>query len=381
MDTTDLRIALFSGNYNYVRDGANGALNRLVGYLLRCGAAVRVYSPVVENPAFPPTGDLVGVPSIAFPGRGEYRLPLRLSGAVKADLDAFAPNIVHLSSPDPVAHGALKWARGRGLPVLASVHTRFETYLRYYGLGFAEPALSAMLRRFYNRCDALVAPSQSVVDLLLAEGMNTDVSLWTRGVDRTIFNPARRSLEWRREQGLADDDFVIGFLGRLVMEKGLDVFCDTIDSLKAAGIAHRVLVVGEGPARGWFAERLPDAVFTGFLADADLARAVAGMDVLFNPSVTEAFGNVTLEAMACGLPVIAANATGATNLVEDGITGHLIAPGDLPAFAQAFRAYAEDPALRARHGATGEARAATYSWDQINQAVADTYLRLVAARA
>ena len=103
---SSLRIALFSGNYNYVRDGANQALNRLVGYLLRQGAQVRVYAPKVEEPAFPATGDLVGVPSVPFPGRAEYRFPLALSPRVRRDLAAFAPNVVHVSSPDVVAHRA-----------------------------------------------------------------------------------------------------------------------------------------------------------------------------------------------------------------------------------------------------------------------------------
>ena len=155
----DLRIALFSGNYNYVRDGANQALNRLVGYLLRQGAQVRVYSPVVEQPAFPPTGDLVNLSSFAVPGRAEYRIPTHLSRNVRRDLAQFAPNVVHVSSPDPGAHRAVSWARARRLPILASVHTRFETYPRYYNLAFIEPLVEALLRRFYRRCDALVAPS------------------------------------------------------------------------------------------------------------------------------------------------------------------------------------------------------------------------------
>ena len=342
-DLSSLRLALFSGNYNYVRDGANQALNRLVGYLLRHGAAVRVYSPVVETPAFPATGDLVDVPALPLPGRSEYRIPVALGRRARRDLAAFAPNAVHVSSPDFAGHRAVSWARRRQMAVLASVHTRFDTYPRYYNLAWIEPILTAILRRFYRRCDGLVAPSESMAQVLRDQRMNYDISLWSRGVDRDTFHPGRRDMEWRRSIGIADDhDFV-----------------------------------GEGPASAWFQARLPQAVFVGFQGGTDLGRAVASMDVLFNPSVTETFGNVTLEAMACALPVVAAEATGSESLVENHVNGRLIRPGAIHSFAEALRAYVTDPALRARHGAAGELRSHDFSWDRINRAVAETYLRLI----
>jgi len=380
METADLRIALYSGNYNYVRDGANQALNRLVGYLLRQGAAVRVYSPTTSTPAFPPTGDLVDVPAIAIPGRGEYRFSLGLSPRLRRDLKIFSPNVIHVSSPDVGGHRMVSWARARKLPVLASVHTRFDTYPRYYNMAWGEPAVEAILRRFYRRCDALVAPSESMAQVLREQRMNYDISIWSRGVDRAIFDPGGRSPEWRRSLGIGDDEVVIGFLGRLVMEKGLDVFSDTIDELKRRKVPNRVLVVGEGPARDWLEARLPGAHFAGFQGGEDLARAVASMDVLFNPSVTETFGNVTLEAMACGLPVVAAIATGSESLVDDNVSGRLIRPGAIHQFAEALKAYVEQPELRTRHGAAGEKRSLEFSWDAINQEVADTYLRLIRQR-
>ncbi len=375
--TSDLRIALFSGNYNMVRDGANQALNRLVGYLLRQGAAVRVYSPVVANPDFPPTGDLVGVNSFAIPGRGEYRVATGLSPANREDLAQFAPNVMHISAPDFACRQAAKWARDRDVPVLASVHTRFETYPRYYKLGFLEPLVESWLRKLYRRCDALVAPSPSMVDVLLNQKMNQDVSIWSRGVDRAIFNPQVRDMAWRRVQGVADNEIAVGFLGRLVMEKGLDVFADTVTELTKRGVKHKVLIIGEGPAREWFAERVPDACFAGFQSGANLGRAVASMDMLFNPSVTETFGNVTLEAMACALPVVAARATGSESLVLDGTTGRLVTPQIVSDYADALQAYIEQPELRASHGKAGEERSLEFSWDRINQAVADTYIRLI----
>jgi glycosyltransferase involved in cell wall biosynthesis len=377
MEIAGLRIALFSGTYNYVRDGANQALNRLVGYLLRHGAALRVYAPTVREPAFAATGDLVSLPSLQLPGRSEFHLAMGLPPRVRRDLAQFKPNVVHVSSPDISAHRAVSWARRRRLPILASVHTRFETYPRYYNMAWVEPAIEAMLRRLYRRCYALVAPAESMAQVLRDQRMNYDVGIWSRGVDREIFNSGHRSLEWRRTLGIGAEEVAIGFLGRLVMEKGLDVFSDTIDELQRRGVAHKVLVIGEGPARGWFEGRLPGAHFLGFQAGDALARAVASMDVLFNPSVTETFGNVTLEAMACGLPVVAAIATGSESLVDDRVSGRLVRPGAIHQFAEALKAYAEQPELRARHGAAGEARSQEFSWDAINQAVADTYLRLI----
>jgi len=272
MTVADLRIALFSGNYNMTVDGANKALSRLVGYLLRQGAAVRVYSPTIPEPQVPPVGDLVSLPSFAIPGRSEYRVPIGLGSAVREDLAKFAPNLVHLSSPDPGAHAALKWARAKDLPVLGSVHTRFETYPRYYGLAFLEPTVLGILRRFYNRCDALVAPNLPAVDELLEEGMHRDIGVWSRGVDRTIFTSEARDMEWRRALGIGDDELVIAFLGRLVMEKGLDVFARTMAALRERGIAHKVLVIGDGPAGKWFRDNLPSGVFVGFQGGTDLGR-------------------------------------------------------------------------------------------------------------
>jgi glycosyltransferase involved in cell wall biosynthesis len=381
VQSSDLRVALFSGNYNYVRDGANQALNRLVGYLLRQGVKVRIYSPTVENPAFEATGDLVNIPSIPIPGRGEYRLPIALPARVKRDLAEFSPNVVHVSSPDIVGHRAVTWARKNKIAAVASVHTRFETYLAYYHLQAFEPDVRAILRRFYSRCEVVMAPAESTAAILRAQRMNRDIAIWARGIDRDQFNPGRRNMEWRRSIGIADDELVIAFLGRVVMEKGLDVFSDAIHAFAAHKVKHRVLVIGEGPARPWFEEQLPDAIFIGQQTGNDLARALASSDVLLNPSITEAFGNVTVEAMACALPVVAADASGATNLVRNGVTGTLVDPDELEEFADALETYARDPELRRRHGDAGLAVAETMDWDTINSSVIRVYKHAIVKRA
>jgi phosphatidylinositol alpha 1,6-mannosyltransferase len=381
MQPSDLRIALFSGNYNYVRDGANQALNRLVAYLLRQGVQVRTYSPTTDTPAFEPTGELVSIPSVPIPRRAEYRLGLGLGGAVRRDLADFKPNIVHISAPDVIGHRAVTWARRHRIPAVASVHTRFDTYLAYYRLQALEPLARGIMRRIYRRCDALLVPAESIAAVLGAQRMNRHISIWSRGVDRGQFDPGRRDPAWRRSLGIADDELVVVFLGRIVMEKGLDVFADTIEALAARNVGHRALVIGEGPAGPWFKERLGErAIFVGHQEGEGLARALASSDVLLNPSITETFGNVTLESMACALPVVAAVATGATSLVRDGATGILVEPGDTDAFADALESYARDPGLRRRHGEAGLAFARTMDWDMINAAVLKVYQRVIERR-
>jgi glycosyltransferase involved in cell wall biosynthesis len=336
---------------------------------------------VRDHPAFPPTGDLVSVPSVAIPRRPEYRIPSSLSREVRDDLARFAPNIIHVSSPDVVAHRAVSWARARGIPAVASVHTRFETYLQYYGLSWLEPTVRAILRRFYRRCDAIVAPAESTAAVLHAQRMSRDITIWSRGVDRDQFNPGRRSLEWRARHGIGNEEMVVAFLGRIVMEKGLDVFVEAIAAAVRRGVGLRVLVIGDGPARGWFEANLPkDAIFVGQQTGDDLAVALASADIFLNPSITEAFGNVTQEAMACALPVIAASATGATSLVRDGVTGILVDPLEPDQYGAALKRYADDPELRARHGAAGLDYAKTRDWDTINGVVMKLYERVIERR-
>lgn len=377
---SDLRVALISGNYNMVRDGPTQALGKLVAHLLARGARVSIFCPTVDNPQVDQPGEIIPLPSYAIPGRGEYRIPVGLTGPARHRFEEFRPNIVHVASPDRAARQAARWARDNGVPVLASVHTRFETYPQYYHVGFLAPLVEAWLRKLYHRCDALVAPSDGMVEVLRRQRMHRDIGIWSRGVDRSIFNSAVRDLTLRRGAGIADEEVAIGFLGRVVMEKGLPEFAATMEELTRRSVPHKVLVLGDGPAREWLADKVPEARFAGYLKGAELGRWVAGMDVFFNPSITETFGNVTLEAMACGVPVVAARATGATSLVKDGKTGTLVEPGDIATFADALQRYVEDPALRSAHGAAGEARSKLFDWDQINRQMADTYLRLVEAR-
>ena len=371
-----MRVALFSGNYNYLREGANRALNHLVDYLQReAGCEVRIYSPVTDTPAFEPKGTLIPVRSIALPKRSEFRLALGLPREARADLARFDPQIVHVSTPDILGTRAQSWAIARDIPVVASMHTLFETYLQYYGLGWAVPLAEAHLRRFYRRADHVVAPTPELVRDLQNMRGDDRASLWTRGIDREFFHPGHRDMAWRRSVGIGDDEVAVLFFGRLVLEKGIDVFVDAMArACRRAPV--RALVVGEGPARSSFAA-LDDAVLLGHCEGPDLSCAVASADVMMTPSITETFGQVILEAMASGLPVVSADAPNARALLAPGETGELVEPRAVADYVDAVVALANDENRRLRMGRAARVASAAYTWDAASAQVAKVYCDLL----
>ena len=373
-----LRVALFSGNYNYQADGANKALNRLVAYLERQNIEVLVFSPTSDTPAFKPSGTLISVPSMPVPGRGEYRIGFGLSEKIKRQIKLFKPTLIHLSAPDVLGHSALKFAEQNHIPAVASFHTRFDTYFKYYKLGWIEPICRAKMAKFYNRCEHVYVPSPSVGHVLQSEGIVGDnLRVWGRGIDGERFHPKHRDMGWRRSLGIEDNDVVLSFVGRLVREKGLTEYADLVDSLSQRGSPIKALIIGDGPEHSALRKRLPTAVMTGHISGEDLARAYASSDLFINPSLTETFGNVTLEAMASGVPAICLKATGSQDLVKDGKTGWLIESVDNPDWIEKTATLCTDAPLRRHMGDVARRESLDYNWDRIMQSLLDQYLEVI----
>ena len=361
-DARPLRVALVTSSYNFIADGVALTLNRLVGYLEKSGVAVLVFAPTADVPALAHQGTLVSVPSIPLPGRPEYRLALGLPGDLKRQLLDFEPDLVHIAVPDLLGHAALALAGRHNIPAVASYHTRYETYLKHYWyLAGLEGVLKRILRRFYGRCREVYVPSDSTRDTLLADGLKDNFKPWPRGIDIARFSPEKRSMDWRARHGIGADELVVLHVSRLVREKRLDTLTGALNRLN---VPHRVVIVGDGPDRDFTERALPHAVFTGFLNGEELATAYASSDIFVFPSDSESFGNVTLEAMASGLPCVVADATGSRSLVVAGETGLLACADDVNGFAAHITALAEDGGLRQRMGSAARARAQTFSWEE-----------------
>jgi len=364
--TEPLRVVLTTGNYNYIKDGVSLTLNRLVEWLERHGVKVLIIAPVAEEPAMEHHGKLLSVPSFAIPTRKEYRIGYGLTEQLRQEIFDFKPDLFHIAIPDITGHSALKLAEQMNVPAVSSFHSRFDDYLQYYKLGFLESWCRKRLRAFYARCEHLYVPSASMIDELAARGIAGNMRLWTRGVDHLRFNPAKRSLEWRRAHGIADEELLIAYAGRLVAEKNMALMARVFSDLRSRDIAHRTILLGDGPEAGWMRKALPETVFAGFLHGDELATGYASSDVFFFPSTSETFGNVTLEAMASGLPSVTADATGSRSLVREGETGFLVPVEREDQMADRLVQLLEDKDMRQKFGARArELAKSEHEWESI----------------
>lgn len=375
------RVALFTGAYNHIADGVSLTLNRLVDHLEGQGIEVRVFAPTVDDPPIDHAGTLVPVPSVPIPGRSDYRITLGITPSVREELEAFDPTLYHIATPDLLGQHALSVARDTGIPAVASYHTHFSSYLKYYHLDLFESALWGYLRRFYDQCEQVYVPSTAIAEELRDHGISDGLRLWQRGVDTDRFSPRRHSSDWRQSYGIDDNEVVVTFVSRLVWEKGLDVYADVIRELERRGVPHRSMVVGDGPAREELEDRLSNTLFTGFLEGDELARAYASSDVFLFPSDTETFGNVTLEAMASGLPTICADAAGSRDLVRPETTGLLCPPGDREAFTTAAQRLVLNSDLRGRMSRAAHERAQDFKWETILSRMTEYYDETLADRS
>lgn len=367
---SELRVAIFTGNYNHIRDGVSLTLNRLVGFLESKDIPVIVFGPTVDEPAFEHNGELVAVPSVPMPGRPEYRVTVGFPDSAQRRLEEFEPTLVHLATPDLLGFRAMRWAQANEIQIVSSYHTHFTSYLKYYNLNMLELLGWKYLVWFYSQCKHIYVPSPSMADELNEEGIEEGIRIWARGVYTDRFHPDKRDMEWRRSIGIGDDEKVVTFVSRLVWEKDLQTFVDVVKKL---GKSIKPMVVGDGPAKKELENMLPEAHFTGFITDDDLYRAYASSDIFLFPSDTETFGNVTLEAMSSGLPCVVADATGSRSLVESGVNGYLAPPRDTKEFAACVNKIALDDELREQMGKAARQKALVYSWENVNSKLLENY--------
>lgn len=255
------------------------------------------------------------------------------------------PDAIYVATEGPLGWSALRAAHRLGIPVASGFHTRFDTYMRDYGAGFlARPALHWM-RAFHNRADATLVPTRELQTFLRGWGF-TNVTLLPRAVDTALFDPARRDPALRGAWGVAEHAVAMIHVGRIAAEKNLALAVRAFRNLQRTCPGARFVWVGDGPARAQLQREHPDFVFCGVQRGESLARHFASGDLFVFPSRSETFGNVTLEAMASGVPTVAFDYGAAREHLRNGVHGAAVADGDDDGFVAAVHRIGSDPDLR-----------------------------------
>lgn len=377
-----MRLALFTDTFAPQMNGVARTLGRLTAHLERRGIEHLVFAPASpEEAAAPPPApeapplSLRPSPSVPFLLYPECRLALPNLLSIRQQLDRFRPDLLHLATPFNIGLCGLRYARRRGLPHAASYHTHFDRYLAYYGMAKAVPLYWRYIRWFHRSCGATFAPSRETLLALYRQGVG-GLRLWTRGVDSELFHPAKRRAALVRERfGIAPDERILLYVGRIAPEKDVATLAELLRRLPASREGRaRWLIVGDGPALPELRAAAPDnAIFAGYREGEVLAELYASADLFVFPSSTETFGNVALEAMASGLPVIGADAGGIRESVRHEATGLLCPPGDAAAFASAIERLTAAPELARRMGEQGRSHAVTRSWVSIFDELLEQY--------
>jgi len=354
-----MRIAMYTENFLPKIDGVVTRVTRTLEQLRALGHEALVFAPHDPPPSY--AGHrVVRVPSVPFrPWQPELFLGLPRP-RLGRELDAFAPDVVHVVNPVILGLWGTIVARQRGLPLLASYHTDITQYAVHLGIGFLSPLSRVFLRDVHNQAHVNLCTSQPMVNNARGLGIRR-VRLWPKAVGTELFHPGRRDAAMReRLSGGHPEAPLMLYVGRVSAEKRLDWLYAPVTQIPGV----RLAVVGSGPAEGALRERFAGTAthFHGYMKGEELARAYASADVLAFPSDTETLGFVAMEAMASGTPAVGARAGGVPDVIRHGENGLLFTPGDLGDLTAQLRRLLGDPELRARFADAGRRDMERWSW-------------------
>ena len=368
-----MKIAYFTDTFYPEINGVTNTLNNLTAYLKKTGIEYLVFAPDYDNGR----GDseecvmrFKGLPPFVNPNS---RLALPNYRTVRGAILDFAPDIIHITIELGIGLVGLRVARELNIPIVMSYHTNFDSYLNLYEFGHLKRGYWGYIKWFHSFAKANLCPSYDTLRTVEKRGFE-NLGIWSRGIDTSMFSPLYRSEELRRSLGLQGKTAFL-YVGRIAREKGLDTLAEAIRKTNCEYGDDAVFVfTGDGPYMKELKEmNLPNAVFTGFLQKKELSEMYASSDVFVFPSGTETFGNVVLEAMSSGLPVVCTDSGGITDFTSHLENAYVCKYGNVESLAGGIVEMLNNTELRRELSEGGLETAARRSWDYINDELIAQY--------
>ncbi|HBL32329.1 MAG TPA: alpha-D-mannose-alpha,1-6-phosphatidyl myo-inositol monomannoside transferase [Porphyromonadaceae bacterium] len=366
-----IKVAFFADILIRDFDGAIKTMYQLIDRIPPEGFEYLFFCGTPPKHSFP--HKVVKVPAITIPLNISYKAALPRLAKIRLwfALSKFEPDVIHISTPSPLGFFALDYAKKRGIPVLSVYHTHFISYMRYYFkyvpflIRPAESLIKKWYLKFYNACTLVYVPTRQIIDELVSFGIEKKrLKLWQRGLDTALFNPSKRDRSFMKK--LTGNDYpCILFASRLVWEKNLETLFDIYDLVRAKGWKVNFVIAGNGVAEAEARERMKNAVFTGFIDHRKLATLYASCDVFIFPSISETYGNVVVEAMACGCVPVIARGGGSQSLVDNGQNGFLCEPNRAEDYIIHIQRLLEDEELRRKMQSAGYRSVGDLSWESL----------------
>jgi glycosyltransferase involved in cell wall biosynthesis len=373
-----LRIALVTETYPPEVNGVAMTLGRMVAGLMDRGHSIQLIRPRqtrVDAAASEPRFEEVLARGLQIPRYQGLRFGLPARNALLRQWSQQRPDLVHVATEGPLGWSAVSAACRLRIPVTSDFHTNFDHYSSHYGIGWLRQPVAAYLRRLHNRTAMTFVPTRAMADVLYRQGYKR-IEVVARGVDTKLFSPARRSDELRRAWGVPEGGLAVISVGRVAPEKNLPLVLEAFEAIRATRADARLVIVGDGPLRSQLEQRHPQHHYAGMRIGEDLATHYASADLFLFPSLTETYGNVTLEAMASGLAVVAYDCAAAAEIVRHGENGLSVPPSDASAVIRQAVAAAADPLRMRGLGLAARETVERLDWDRINDRFAAALLEV-----
>ncbi|KGM46390.1 glycosyltransferase family 1 protein [Neobacillus niacini] len=371
-----MRIAIFTDTFYPEVNGVANTLKKFTNYLETQDISYKVFAPISVSNGYV-SDHIHRLKSLSFFLYPECRLAFPNIIQLKTEIEQFSPDIIHVATPFTVGLSGVYFAKKLNIPLVGSYHTDFSDYLHFYDLQFLTKPLWKYMKWFHHSFKKLFVPSMDTLEKLNNRGF-CNLEIWPRGVDCQAYHPYYKK-EMIRNRYAISEKYILSFVGRLAPEKDLKTLMTVAGSLPPE-ISEQVhwLIAGDGPLHDELKmTALPNMTFTGYLKGVELSEAYSATDLFVFPSPTETFGNVVLEALASGTPVIGANSGGVKYIISNRVNGYLCEPGDAEDFIKRILHLLDNDSLRVQMGINARKYALTQKWDQIFEDVIHQYSNVI----